>query len=148
MVVPGTIGTALAGAFRPPQLPPNLQTALRLACNAFAHPALRAWAQSQRQDLIAAAMSAASSANKGVQQGIATLLLNYAVQFAGPYKGGPCSQVQHCICLAACVKLPGCHKSWSTVVVPDSGGAKITDSNVRGAMVAIMQRMLRGRPML
>ena len=48
------LGAALAAASAPPQLPANRLTGLRLACNLFRQPPLRAWARAHAGALLAA----------------------------------------------------------------------------------------------
>ena len=76
---PGSLGRALAWACEPPLLPANQQTAVRLACNAFVHQPLRGWALAQGAAVLELFSGFAAAPGRAVQQGVATLLLNYAI---------------------------------------------------------------------
>lgn len=78
----GSLGAALAAACAEPAVPAAQQTAVRLACNAFVQPAALGWVQRASGTLLDCFARCASSANKNVRQGLATLLLNYAVMLS------------------------------------------------------------------
>ena len=50
-----------------------------MICNAFRHPALRQWVQSQRSALLDSFASAYSTSSKAVRLAAATMLWNFAV---------------------------------------------------------------------
>jgi hypothetical protein len=77
--LPGLLGAALTAACAEPLVPAAQQTAVRLAVNCFGHHALLAWVQACGSRLLECVGAAASSPNKNVRQGLATLLVNYAV---------------------------------------------------------------------
>ncbi|KAI3428691.1 hypothetical protein D9Q98_007514 [Chlorella vulgaris] len=77
--LPGLLGAALTTACTEPLVPAAQQTAVRLAVNCFGHQALLAWVQACGSRLLECVGAAASSSNKNVRQGLATLLVNYAV---------------------------------------------------------------------
>jgi PUL domain len=84
---PGGLGSALAMAFREPQLAANQQTGLRLACNAFCHLPLRDWAKSNRTELLDGCALSIASTSKAVRLAAATLLLNFSVLFSDLLRG-------------------------------------------------------------
>ena len=78
---PVGLGAALAAATAPPQLPANRLTGLRLACNLFRQPPLRAWARAHAGALLAAfAGSAGGRAEPRAARGAwASLLVDLAL---------------------------------------------------------------------
>ena len=52
---------------------------MRLACNCFVQAPLRGWVQASGSRLLECFAGCATSPNKNVRQGVATLLVNYAV---------------------------------------------------------------------
>lgn len=79
----GGLGAALAAACAgEPPVPAAQQTGVRLACNCFVQPALVGWVQGAGSRLLEAAAPCATSPNKNVRQGLATLLVNYAVMLS------------------------------------------------------------------
>ncbi|KAL4428166.1 hypothetical protein ABPG75_002255 [Micractinium tetrahymenae] len=79
---PGSLGAALAAACAEPALPAAQQTAARLACNAFVQPAALGWVQGAGGALLDCFARCTSSPSKNVRQGLATLLVNYAVMLS------------------------------------------------------------------
>jgi hypothetical protein len=79
---PGSLGAALAAACSEPAVPAAQQTAVRLACNCFVQPPALAWVQSAGSRLLDCFACCAASPNKNVRQGLATLLVNYAVMLS------------------------------------------------------------------
>jgi len=73
------LGALLAAGAAPGAPEASLQTALRLACNCFRQPPLRAWLASARSGVLELFGGAYGSAAKGVRLGAATLLLDLAV---------------------------------------------------------------------
>lgn len=78
----GSLGAALAAACAEPAVPAAQQTAVRLACNAFVQPAALGWVQRAGGALLDCFARCAGSPNKNVRQGLATLLVNYAVMLS------------------------------------------------------------------
>ncbi|PRW44412.1 phospholipase A-2-activating [Chlorella sorokiniana] len=79
----GGLGSALATACAgEPPVPAAQQTAVRLACNCFVQPPLLGWVQSAGSRVLDAFAPCATSPNKNVRQGLATLLVNYAVMLS------------------------------------------------------------------
>lgn len=74
----GGLGAALAAACAS-DVAAAQQTAVRAACNCFVQPALLGWVQGAGGRLLDAAAPCAASPSKNVRQGVATLLVNYAV---------------------------------------------------------------------
>lgn len=77
--VPGLLGAAVSAAYADPPVPAAQQTAVRLACNCFLHQPTLFWVQSAGSRLLDCFAQAAGSPSKNVRQGLATLLVNYAV---------------------------------------------------------------------
>ncbi|CAL8462941.1 g2475 [Coccomyxa elongata] len=75
----GGLGTALAAASTEPQLPSNLLTGLRLACNMFRHSSLRSWIQANYGAILDAFASVGLSANKNVRSAWASFLVNLSL---------------------------------------------------------------------
>ncbi|KAL4433027.1 hypothetical protein ABPG77_006454 [Micractinium sp. CCAP 211/92] len=78
----GSLGAALATACAEPPVPAAQQTAVRLACNAFVQPAALGWVQGAGGAMLDCFARCACSPNKTVRQGLATLLVNYAVMLS------------------------------------------------------------------
>ncbi len=78
----GSLGHALATACAEPPVPAAQQTAVRLACNAFVQPAALGWVQGAGGAMLDCFARCACSPNKTVRQGLATLLVNYAVMLS------------------------------------------------------------------
>lgn len=79
----GGLGAAMAAACAgEPPVPAAQQTAVRLACNCFVQPVLLGWVQGVGGRVLDAFAPCAASPNKNVRQGLATLLVNYAVMLS------------------------------------------------------------------
>ena len=79
----GGLGAALAAACTAdPPVAAAQQTGVRLACNCFVQPALLGWVQGAGGRLLDACAPCAASPSKNVRQGLATLLVNYAVMLS------------------------------------------------------------------
>lgn len=79
----GGLGAAMAAACAgEPPMPAAQQTAVRLACNCFVQPALLGWVQGVGGRVLDTFAPCAASPNKNVRQGLATLLVNYAVMLS------------------------------------------------------------------
>lgn len=79
----GGLGAAIAAACAgEPPVPTAQQTAVRLACNCFVQPALLGWVQGAGSRVLDSFAPCATSPNKNVRQGLATLLVNYSAMLS------------------------------------------------------------------
>ena len=98
----GVLGAALHRGTEEPQLAPNQQTGLRLACNLCKHLQLRQWMQTHNAALMDRFAPCCSSTNKSVRLAFATFMLNLSVFFSTAAKADAEGQAQvGCSCSAA-----------------------------------------------
>ena len=90
----GALGAALFRGTEEPQLAPNQQTGLRLACNLCKHAPLRRWLRTQNASLMDRFAPCCSSTNKAVRFAFATFMLNLSVCFSTEAKADAEGQAQ------------------------------------------------------
>lgn len=90
----GVLGAALHRGTEEPQLAPNQQTGLRLACNLCKHLQLRQWMQTHNAALMDRFAPCCSSTNKAVRFAFATFMLNLSVFFSSTAKADTEAQAQ------------------------------------------------------
>ena len=90
----GVLGAALHRGTEEPQLAPNQQTGLRLACNLCKHLPLRQWMQTHNAALMDRFALCCSSTNKSVRFAFATFMLNLSVFFSTVAKADAEGQAQ------------------------------------------------------
>ena len=90
----GVLGAALYRGTQEPQVAPNQQTGLRLACNLCKHLPLRQWMQTHNAALMDRFAPCCSSTNKSVRFAFATFMLNLSVFFSTTAKADAEGQAQ------------------------------------------------------